>query len=180
MHGYYDEHGRLPPAVVYGKDGTALYSWRVLLLPYLEQRDLYEEFHRDEPWDSPSNLPLLERMPTTFGPPRNRTYLAPPGHTFIHVFTGKGTLFEDPQGGRLPDTVGRTVIPILLVEGGKAVPWTKPEDIPSDPDQPLPELFTVFPDVIRVAFSTGHVELLEKDTPEASLRAMITRTEVGK
>jgi hypothetical protein len=69
LHNYHDKHGRLPPAVVYGEDGKPLHSWRVLLLPFIAQGELYREFKLDEPWDSPHNLALLPRMPATFAPP---------------------------------------------------------------------------------------------------------------
>ncbi len=62
MHSYQDEHGRLPPAVVYDNDGEPLYSWRVLILPNLEQRELSQEFHLDEPWDSPLQCNISARI----------------------------------------------------------------------------------------------------------------------
>src|SRR5438552_1781471 len=62
-------HGRLPPAVVYGEDGKPLYSWRVLLLPHIGEEKLYQEFHLDEPWDSPHNIDLLPGMPAIYAPP---------------------------------------------------------------------------------------------------------------
>jgi hypothetical protein len=61
LHTYHDLNGRLPPAVVTDKDGRPLYSWRVLLLPYLEEETLYKQFHLDEAWDGPNNKALLER-----------------------------------------------------------------------------------------------------------------------
>src|SRR5262249_57243764 len=98
MHNYQDDHGQLPPAVVYGPDGTPLYSWRVLILPYIEEQDLYKQFHLDEPWDSPHNLTLLERMPSTYKAPGRKAGLMPPGHTVCHVFVGKGAAFEGCEG----------------------------------------------------------------------------------
>src|SRR5262245_3840531 len=65
LQNYNEEHGELPPAVVRGANGQPLYSWRVLILPYLEEGELYEEFRLDEPWDSEHNLRLLERMPSS-------------------------------------------------------------------------------------------------------------------
>ena len=56
LHNYHDTHGLYPPAVVYGDDDKPLYSWRVLILPFVEQDALYKEFHLDEPWDSPHNI----------------------------------------------------------------------------------------------------------------------------
>jgi len=69
MHNYESTHGQMPPAVVYGSDGQALHSWRVLILPYIEQGELYRQFKLDEPWDSPHNIQLLPKMPRVYGPP---------------------------------------------------------------------------------------------------------------
>ena len=63
---YQDVHGRLPPAVVKSKDGKPLLSWRVLILPYLGEGNLYKEFKPDEAWDGPHNKPLLSSMPKVF------------------------------------------------------------------------------------------------------------------
>src|SRR6516165_8316569 len=52
LHNYQSvRKGRLPPPVVKDKNGRPLYSWRVLLLPYLEHEPLYKQFKLDEPWD---------------------------------------------------------------------------------------------------------------------------------
>src|SRR5438477_9227485 len=102
MHAYADEHGRLPPAVVYGEDGTPLLSWRVLILPYIEQKPLFDRFKLDEPWDSPHNIELLAEMPRIFAP-----YDGSPPHephtTYYQVFVGKGAAFEGRRGMRLKD-----------------------------------------------------------------------------
>ncbi|MFM8726754.1 MAG: DUF1559 domain-containing protein, partial [Planctomycetaceae bacterium] len=60
LHGYHDATGDFPPAVVRDKDGKPLYSWRVLILPYLEQGNIFSKWKRDEPWDSPNNKPLSD------------------------------------------------------------------------------------------------------------------------
>jgi hypothetical protein len=61
LRSYHEAHGKLPPAVGRDKAGRPLYSWRVLLLPYLEEPFLYAKFNLDEPWDSPTNKPLLRK-----------------------------------------------------------------------------------------------------------------------
>src|SRR5262249_15119582 len=66
---YSDNFARMPPAVVYGPNGQPLYSWRVLILPYIEQQPLYQQFHLNEPWDSPHNMALLSQMPKTYQHP---------------------------------------------------------------------------------------------------------------
>ncbi len=55
MHNYADSHKVLPPHANYSGDGKPLLSWRVHILPYLEENELYHQFHLDEPWDSPHN-----------------------------------------------------------------------------------------------------------------------------
>jgi len=176
MHAHQDVHGRLPAAVVYGADGRPLLSWRVTLLPFIEQRELYEQFRLDEPWDSPHNIKLLSRMPAAYEPPPSMARRMPAYHTIIHVFVGKGTAFEGPDGLNMkkdfPDDYSST---ILLIEAGKPVPWTKPEELAYDAQAPLPELQGVYKDVFRVAFVDGHVRGISNKVSEATLRGAITR-----
>jgi RNA polymerase sigma factor (sigma-70 family) len=84
MHNYASIYGHLPQAASVGKDGRALLSWRVDLLPFLEEQALYSQFHRDEPWDSPHNKKLLAKMPKVFAPPGVETRR--PYSTFYQVF----------------------------------------------------------------------------------------------
>jgi hypothetical protein len=196
FHNYQDQHGGLPPAAVRGKDGAPLLSWRVLLLPYLDQNDLYEEFRLDEPWDSPHNLALLPRMPKTYAPPGRKAALVPPHHTTLQVFVGPGTSFEEkrrqktveralsdksypfsePRGLKIPDDFpDGTSNTLLFVEAGEPVPWTKPQDLPYDPDGPLPELRCLFRDGFRACMVDASRCFVRKGAPEAALRAAITR-----
>jgi hypothetical protein len=89
MHGYHDANGHFPDDVR-DKKGRALLSWRVELLPYLEHQELYRQFKRDEPWDSPHNLKLLSKMPDVF-----RTAIDPKDatHTFYQRFAITGVMW---------------------------------------------------------------------------------------
>jgi hypothetical protein len=187
MHSYHEKHGRFPPAAVYSKDGTPLLSWRILLLPYLEeQADLFRQFKLDEPWDSPHNLLLLPKMPQVYSPiePLDGNPPLEPCTTLFQVFVGKGTAFEGREGLQLKDfrrsskttTVSNT---ILIVEAGKSVPWTKPEDIPYDENQPLPK----FGGFSRRGFLAARVDAsiltIAKNVNQAKLRAAILRNSDG-
>jgi hypothetical protein len=174
MHSYHDVHGKLPPAVVYGKGGQALYSWRVLLLPYVEEGDLYHEFRLDEAWDSAHNRGLLKRMPFIYRP-RRKVAANAPYCTCIKTMTGKGAVFEGKYGRRIQDITDGVSITILLVETLEPVLWSKPEDVAYAPDQPLPRLGGLFRDGFRAAFADGHTSFLPNDLPETTLRGMITR-----
>jgi hypothetical protein len=175
MHNYEATHGRLPPAAVCGPDGKPLLSWRVLILPFMEQGDLYKQFRLDEPWDSPHNIRLLERMPVLYAAPGRKAKRMPPYHTVCQVFVGKGAAFEGSKGLRWKDFKDGTSSTLLIVEAGRPVPWTKPEDLVYDPDGPLPELTCLFRDGFRAAWADGSTSWVPKRASEASLRAAITR-----
>lgn len=179
MHNYNDSHGRMPPAVVYGADGKPLYSWRVLILPYIEQGDLFQRFRLDEAWDSPHNAQLLAEMPLSYAPPPGKRKKMPRYHTVCKVFVGKGAAFEGREILRMPaDFSDGQSNTILIAEAGEAVPWTKPDDIPYDPDQPLPDLHGFFKDGFRAALGDGSRRWVSYDIVEKTLRAAITRNQI--
>jgi hypothetical protein len=141
-------NGQMVAPAMCDKDGTPLLSWRVAILPYLEQESLYMQFHLDEPWDSPHNKKLIEKMPKVYAhgadPDANKR-----GETHYRVFTGPQTPFPDAvppyeahrSSGRFPGSfTDGTSMTILVVEAAEAVPWTKPDELPYDPNGPLPRL----------------------------------------
>lgn len=178
FHNYQEANGCLPPAVVRDDQGRPLYSWRVLLLPFLERNDLYQEFHLDEPWDGPRNLPLVDRMPASYKSPWDREIQLGPGQTVLHVLVGPGTLFEPGAKVRIPEDVpdgpSKT---LLFVEAGPPVPWTKPEDVEFDPNPARPlHLRGVFHDGFRACEAgSARYRFIRHDVDPARLHAAATR-----
>jgi hypothetical protein len=167
-------NGRMPPATVYSKDGKPLYSWRILILPYIEQGDLYKQFKLDEPWDSENNKRLVEKMPKVFEPVAGKT--KEKHATYYQVLVGKGAAFEDKQQVRYPASfLDGTSNTILIVEAGEAMPWTKPADVTCDPDRALPKLGGLFRDGFNAALADASVVFIRKDADKDELRAAITR-----
>jgi RNA polymerase sigma factor (sigma-70 family) len=164
---------RFAPAAI-RKDGTGkpLLSWRVAVLPYLEQQALYQKFHLDEPWDSPHNKALLKEMPDVYAPVIRTD--EPKGATYYQVFTGPGAMFEDPLGPKLLDIKDGTSNTIMVVEAGSPVPWTKPEDLEIARDKPLPPLGRLFGDGFNAAIADGSVRYLSTALNPQVLRALIT------
>jgi hypothetical protein len=145
----------------------------VALLPYIGQKELFAEFRLDEPWDSPHNRRLLPRIPEIYqcpkAGPRGTT-----GDTFYQVLTGPDTPFAGKTGrgvGKFQDGLVNT---LLIVEGGTAVPWTSPQDIPYDAGKPLPRLGGILKNGFNVLFADGTTRYLPRQTPEVYLRAVIT------
>ena len=163
------------PADVVDKDGKPLLSWRVLLLPYIDQDTLYKQFKLDEPWDGPNNKALLEKMPKTFQSPRVTVKKA--GYTVYQGFAGPGALFEAGKALRFPAAItDGTSNTIFTVEATAAVPWTKPADLPFDPKADLPELGKPYNGMPLVGMLDGSVRTLNtaKVSPQ-TLKAAITR-----
>ena len=95
FHNFASVKGRLPAAANYGDDGQPKLSWRVALLPYLDQDELYKAFRQDEPWDSPHNKALIERMPAVFETPGSPP--AAVGHTYIRIRRQRRNLRGNPR-----------------------------------------------------------------------------------
>jgi hypothetical protein len=154
FHNFHDAYGSFPPSAGYSGDKPLL-SWRVYLLPYLEQQDLYQQFHLDEPWDSEHNRTLIDKMPEVFRSPNVKT---PPGDTVFLVPTGTDLLFGGKAGTRISDITDGTSNTVLVVEAtaDKAVPWIKPEDLPIDPKNPFAGL-TAGRERFSVLFADGSV-----------------------
>ena len=154
MHMYHDTQRRLPARAVFDENGKPLLSWRVLLLPYLNNEALFKEFHLDEPWDSEHNRPLIARMPAVYQSPNSA---AEAGKTVYLAPVGEGTLFEGREGKHFADVKDGTASTIMLLEAddSNAVVWTKPDDWPYNPDQPFAGLGHLQPHGFNVVFCDG-------------------------
>jgi hypothetical protein len=188
LHNFHDVNKKLPPAAICDKNtGKPLLSWRVALLPFMEQDELYRQFKLDEAWDSPHNKRLLEKIPPAYALPGNKSALP---LTFYRVFTAapesavqtawktvpaKGSTFG-ALGWRLTeilnldgasDTIG-------VLEAGEAVPWTKPDPLVYDAKKPLPKLGGLFKDGFHAAMLDASVYFFSDRLDEDSRRALIT------
>jgi hypothetical protein len=174
MHAYHDAMGALPGPAIVDKTGKPLLSWRVAILPYIEQQNLYRQFKLDEPWDSEHNIKLLDKMPAIYAlPTRN----AKKGETFFRVFTGPNTPYhpERPGGAgpRIVEFTDGTSNTILVAEANGSVPWSKPEDLVIDPKKPLPKLGGAYPDTFLALFADGSVHMMPTKIDEQKLRWLI-------
>ena len=174
MHKYHDAYGHFPAAAVYDKDGKPLLSWRVLLLPYLDQKELYNQFHLDEPWDSDNNKKLLEKMPTVFSVINDEAQKK--HETYFQAFVGKGSVFEGKTGLTMPKIAAAdgTSLTILFAEAKKPVPWTKPEDIVFDEGELVPKVGGLSKGGFMAAMCDGSVRFLPASIKEETLRALVT------
>lgn len=179
-HMYAAGHGHVfPPQAICDGEGKPLLSWRVMLLPYVGQEALFKEFRLDEPWDSEHNRPLVARMPALFADPSADPEALAGGLTTIQVLTGGATVFAVPnQGMHLRDITDGTSKTLLIVEAmpDRAVPWTKPEDHPFDPERPLDGIGNPHRSggVFLGGFCDGSVHAFNPDVDPDVFKAMVT------
>lgn len=129
-------HQRFPTAALTTSDGKPGLSWRVAILPMIEEESLYQQFHLNEPWDSPHNRELAARMPAVFQSPGSSlddgytNYLAVVGKDSIMVSGKKGI-----AANQVPDGVSQTLM-VVEADDTYATPWTKPDDYVVDENEP--------------------------------------------
>ena len=156
FHNYNDTNGVLPTNQL-SADKKPLLSWRVQILPYIEEDQLYKQFKLDEPWDSDNNKKLIDKMPKLYAPIRGK---AGEGMTFYQTFTG--THGWSHPGAAIPNAFpDGTSNTFLVAEAAKPVVWTKPGDMEFD-GKKLPELGGMFDGRFNVAMGDGSVQRFRK------------------
>ncbi len=177
MHNYHDIHKSFPPAFSRDKSGRPLLSWRVHILPYVEQASLYKEFHLDEPWDSPHNRLLIDKIPQVYRCPSMGRKPAVRGKTTYLTPRGKATIFPGAEGIKLNEITDGTSNTILVVDASDelAVTWTEPKDWDVDPEFVVKGLFGHHPGGTSFGLADGSVKFVKETINLDVLKALLTR-----
>lgn len=179
MHNYHDTYNMFPPAFTVDENGNPLHSWRVLLLPFLEQAALYDQFDLNEPWDSPQNRAAAAFMPATYGCPSSPdTSSQSPNYMVIN---GPGMLFNGPTQTATREISDGTSNTLMVVEvSGATTLWTEPVELDASrmtfsigggPG----EIGSHHPGGAQVMFADGSVRFMSNTVPPNVLQSMATR-----
>ena len=129
MLNYESSFNEFPEATELDTAGKPMHSWRVRILPFIEEQALYDQYDFSQPWDSPTNLNLLDKMPNVFSCP----CCEESNRTFYKLVVGPGTLFDG--GERTFDRImvdGSSNTIAIVEDGQNPVEWTRPSDISID------------------------------------------------
>ncbi|TWT85429.1 Regulatory protein BlaR1 [Posidoniimonas polymericola] len=180
MLNYESTYGHYPAALNYEyvdpetnekKRSPHPHSWRVAILPFLDEQALYDLYRFDEPWDSEANMKIANTLVPVMIDPSATTS----DYASYFVPVGKQTMFPGEQAVRIREVTDGTSKTILIVEAKRDIPWTKPEDIEIPADGPLPEFGGHYNGFFLRALADGSVRDTPTDTDPKLLRAMLTR-----
>jgi hypothetical protein len=161
---------RFPPSATYDANGKPLLSWRVAMLPYLDETQLYSQFKQDEPWDSPHNRTLIEKMPDVF-----RSYgdvkLAA-GETCFLAPVGDHAAFGGREGFHPPGFTSKRTIMIVEAAPERKTIWTKPDDLNVAESDPAAGLGGWRDGVFLAAYDDGSVHDVPLTTSKEVLWAL--------
>ncbi|EMI19743.1 secreted protein containing DUF1559 [Rhodopirellula maiorica SM1] len=173
IHNFHGKHGFLPGKYTVDAEGRPLLSWRVALLPYLDQASLYAKFKLDEPWDSERNRPLSEQMPQVFEVAGDDLAA---GHSRIRLPVIAGGLWAGEGPPRtlrnMIDGTSNTVW-IATAPPSAAVTWTKPDDWKLEEAKLSDQFFADQSDAI-VSFADGSARALTPTIAAETLKALLT------
>jgi prepilin-type processing-associated H-X9-DG protein len=179
MREYEAAQGSFPPAYVVDKQGKPLYSWRVLLLPYLDQQDLYDQFRLDEPWNSENNHHVSDLAVDLFQCPGQPETKLPTTNYMMVV--GGHTISAGREPRKITEIIDGLTDTIMLVEvADSLVYWAQPEDLHFDKlrftvnGSKRREISSYHRSGANVAFCDGSVRLLKKSINPQLVKAMLT------
>lgn len=173
LHNHESAFTFFPPQALTSPSGKKLLSWRVMILPFLEQNELYQKFKLDEPWDSAHNAALIKEMPKVFARPNADPTL---GKTPYVAPLTKDSFFGRP--GAPPgfkDILDGTSNTVWMIEAPPEleVVWTKPEDWEVKGAEAIDQLLKLSPELL-VSQMDGSVQLLPATITSDIIMKMLT------
>lgn len=177
---YYRKHGSFPPAFSTDANAKPLHSWRVHLLPYLEEQALYNQLRLDEPWDSPHNKKVLDSadIPDVFSCPSDPESNNDTNYVMV---VGPGTISDGPNAVRREEIADGPEVTILVVEmANSGIHWAEPHDLKFNEmsfqinDPAGMSIRSNHPGVANVVLADGSVQSISENIDPKALKALIT------
>jgi hypothetical protein len=127
---YDDTNKTLPDRITLAADGSPGLSWRVSILPFLEQDRLYKNFRLDQPWDSPHNIQFANDRPQVYACPSARRRLK--SESDYYAIGGPDSCLPDGKAVSLEEIMAAdgTSNTVMVVESHTlSATWSEPRDI---------------------------------------------------
>jgi prepilin-type processing-associated H-X9-DG protein len=183
LHNYHDQFGSFPPACVADENGRPMHSWRVLILPFLDQTPLYNQYRFDEPWDGPNNKKLADTILAVYNCPSDDH--GGPGNastmTNYVAIVGSDTAWPENGSAAYQDIRDGTSNTLLVVEvANSGIHWMEPRDLhvvqmaPTINSKAGQGISSRHAGGAQVLFADGHVQFIIDSLSVGDLRALLT------
>lgn len=181
IRNYETANGCLPPAYIADENGKPMHSWRVLILPYLDNGALYRQYRFDEPWDGPNNRKLHDVALQVFGCPEDDERGST--DTSYCVVIGPRTAFpgtESVTSDVIDQKDGLSNVIMVVEVHNSGIHWMEPRDLQLSqiPMKLNPAgrlgVSSSHGDVVNVAFADGRAVSIPEKIPAADLRQLLT------
>jgi hypothetical protein len=132
LHTYHDQYDCFPPAFVADAKGRPMHSWRVFLLPYLNQGPLYAQYRFDEPWDGPNNGKLADKLVAAYNCPSDKRGNGKNAATMTSyvAVVGPETMWPEDSTTGIRDIKDGTTTTLMIVEvANSGIHWMEPRDL---------------------------------------------------
>jgi prepilin-type processing-associated H-X9-DG protein len=186
MHSYHEKYGGFPPAYIPDENGKPMHSWRVLILPFMDQQTLYAKYRFDEPWNGEHNMELAAKMPREYRCPSDPTP-GKPETTNYAMLVGPHAISDGPHGRRLDDITDSPSKTIMVAEAIEAgINWLKPRDLDAEkmtfrikrpnnvPQSSILDISSRHPGGAEVLFCDGSVMFISDDVAPKVIEALTT------
>jgi prepilin-type processing-associated H-X9-DG protein len=175
---YEQAHGALPPAYTTDSNGKPLHSWRTLILPFLEEEQLYNSIDLSRPWDHPVNAAALNAKVSAYQCPSAERWESDGNRTIYQAVVTPNSCFRATEPRSLSEITDGAENTLMLIEVDEehAVPWMSPVDADEETVLGLggPKSETAHPGGVQAAFVDGSVGFLRGAMPAAARRALIS------
>jgi prepilin-type processing-associated H-X9-DG protein len=178
MHNYHDVYKCFPAAVLKDESGRPIRSWRVAILPFMEQQSLYKQYDFNQPWDSPRNRALGGVSIPTYRCPSDVN--SAPTETDYVMVVGDHTIGGKPNEtvdfSKITDGLSNTIAVVEVT--GLGINWEEPKDITVDELIRLvgtPGKTSPHPGGFNVAFADGSVRFIPSTIGAEPLRNLLLR-----